>query len=118
MEIKGLRPDVLEEMLSFIYCGKTPNLDKLAGDLLEAANRYQVEPLKAICEEKLCKLLDVENCVTFVTLGDLYHANNLRRAALNFIACNRKSVKMSKNWKYGFNKMSPDLMLEVFEACK
>ena len=92
VDIKGLLPDVLGEMLSFMYCGKTPNLELHVEDLLKAADRYQVEPLKAICEEKLCKFVDVENCVSFLALGDMYHADNLKRAALSFIACNRNSV--------------------------
>ena len=52
--IKDIPSDVVAEMLLFIYTGNTPNLNKLAGDLLGAAEQYQLEMLKDICEEKLC----------------------------------------------------------------
>ena len=51
MDIIDLDPDVLAEMLHFIYTGKTPKLDDLAGDLLGAADRYQIDKLKAACED-------------------------------------------------------------------
>ena len=59
-------------MLLYIYTGNTPNLNKLAGDLLGAAEQYQLEMLKNICEEKLCSSLEISNSVNHLILGDLY----------------------------------------------
>ena len=38
VEIKDIDHEVLREMLRFIYTGKAPNLDKMADDLLAAAD--------------------------------------------------------------------------------
>ena len=39
MEITDVDRDVLLEMLRFIYTGKAPSLDKMAADLLAAADK-------------------------------------------------------------------------------
>ena len=47
-------------------------LDRLAGELLAAAEQYQLELLKSICEEKLCSCLEIGNSVNYLVLGDMY----------------------------------------------
>ena len=49
VEVKDVEPDVMAELLRFIYTGKTTKLDELVGDLLAAAEKYQVEQLKKVC---------------------------------------------------------------------
>ena len=39
----------LVNTLQFIYTGNTPNLNRLAGELLAAAEQYQLELLKVSC---------------------------------------------------------------------
>ena len=39
VEIADVEPEVLQEMLRFVYTGKSPNLDKLADELLAAADK-------------------------------------------------------------------------------
>ena len=112
VDINDLDPDILAEMLHFIYTGKTPKLDDFAGQLLGVADRYQIEKLKIICEEFLCMSLNVENCVDLLITGDLYNADNLKRFSLKFIS--RNGIK-SSDWKETLKKY-PTLMLEVIDA--
>lgn len=37
-----MEPEVFKEMMCFIYTGKAPNLDKMADDLLAAADKVSV----------------------------------------------------------------------------
>lgn len=47
VEVKDVEPDVMAELLRFIYTGKTAaNLDNMAADLLAAADKYALERLK------------------------------------------------------------------------
>lgn len=39
VEINDVEPEVFKEMMCFIYTGKAPNLDKMADDLLAAADK-------------------------------------------------------------------------------
>ena len=52
VDIEDLDPDVVCDMLLFIYTGGTPNIGKNAGDLIAAADKYQLEQLKGLCEER------------------------------------------------------------------
>ena len=39
VEIRDLEQPVMQEMLEYMYTGKAPNLDKMADDLLSAADK-------------------------------------------------------------------------------
>ena len=39
IEVPDLRPEVVSDMLTFMYTGKTPNLDQLVEDLLTAVEK-------------------------------------------------------------------------------
>ena len=43
VDVKDIAPEVLSEMLSFIYFGKIRRLDKFATDLHAAADQYHLE---------------------------------------------------------------------------
>lgn len=111
MEINDLDPEVFKEMMRFVYTGKAPNLDKMADNLLAAADKYALERLKVMCEEALCSNLSVENVADTLVLADLHSAEQLKAQAIDFI--NRCSVlrqlgcKDGKNWN---NNQATDIM--------
>ena len=113
--VKDLHPDVLEEVLTFIYTGKCPNVDNLARDLLGAADKYQVEVLKTVCIEKLCNRIDVNNCVDYLVIGDMYQVDLLKKCSLDFIAKYVGSVCDLGGWKEPLLG-NPSLMVDVIEA--
>ena len=102
VEINDVDPEVFKEMMRFIYTGKAPNLEKMADNLLAAADKYALERLKVMCEEALCSNLSVENVADILILADLHSAEQLKAQAIDFI--NRCSVlrqlgcKDGKNW--------------------
>ena len=112
--VTDLNPDVFQEVLTFIYTGKCPNVDNLARDLLGAADKYQMEMLKTICIEKLSNSIDVNNCVDYLIIGDLYQANFLKESSLEFIANNVGSICDLGDWKETL-LVYPSLMAEVIE---
>ena len=63
----------------------------------------------------LSRNLDIENCVSYLILGDLYQEDVLKKAALQFIAKNMKNVLKTKDWKESLQN-KPSLKLEAFEA--
>ena len=46
VDIPDVDHEVVQEMLRFVYTGEAPNLDKMADDLLAAADKYALERLK------------------------------------------------------------------------
>ncbi|XP_049995840.1 speckle-type POZ protein-like isoform X2 [Alexandromys fortis] len=111
VEINDLDPEVFKEMMRFVYTGKAPNLDKMADNLLAAADKYALERLKVMCEEALCSSLSVDNVADTLVLADLHSAEQLKAQAIDFI--NRCSVlrqlgcKDGKNWN---NNQATDIM--------
>lgn len=133
VDISDVDPDVFKEMMGFIYTGKAPNLEKMADNLLAAADKYALERLKVMCEEALCNSLSVENVADTLILADLHSAEQLKAQAIDFI--NRCSVlrqlgcKDGKNWNSnhatdimetaGWKSMiqsHPHLVAEAFRA--
>ena len=68
--------------------------------------------MKSICSKELCNNLEVNNCLNYLVIGDLYRADNLKKASLKFITRNRGSVFKSKDWEECL-KDHPSLMAEV-----
>lgn len=112
--ISDVDHEVLKEMLRFIYTGKAPNLEKMADDLLAAADKvcsfasyimscpmryaiqnancsplsdlqYALEKLKVMCEEALCVNLSVETAAETLILADLHSADQLKAQTIDFI---------------------------------
>ena len=57
VEVKDIDPDVFQEVLRFIYTGKTEStaMNKMAPNLLAAADKYLLEDLKSRCETHLIR---------------------------------------------------------------
>ncbi|XP_039437790.1 speckle-type POZ protein-like isoform X3 [Culex pipiens pallens] len=96
--IQDIEPHVFEEVLRFIYTDTVQGLDKLAHELLAAADKYALDRLRNMCEECLGKNLSVETVTKTLHLADLYHAKQLHQLAVQFIAKNIKSMQ-THDWK-------------------
>jgi len=112
--IKDIDSEVVREMLHFIYTGGTNEdvLKKKAGELLAAAERYQLGVLKNICEDQLCANLQINNAVENLVFGDLHQANKLRKMAMKVIA--RNLVKVVETEEYqNLVKHHPSLAADI-----
>jgi len=113
IEIKNMDHEVLEDLLKYIYSGVAPNIDSHSQELFAAADLYQLEKLKELCELKLCSRFDLSNCIDLLILGDLHNAQKLKAAALEFVSKNMQKMKTSE-WKQRLIA-HPALVLEVME---
>jgi len=117
VEVKDVEPDVMAELLRFIYTGKTAaNLESMAADLLAAADKYALERLKVMCEEALCNGLTVENVCDVLKIADLHSAEQLKAQAIEFINTRHVTdVMETSGWKE-MVKSHPHLIAEAFKA--
>ena len=94
IDIEDSKPEIVGEMLRFIYTGDIPNekLDALASDLLGTSDKYELNYLKKICEDKLCSTLKVDNSIECLVLGDLHNASKLKKMALELVAKNMSKI--------------------------
>jgi speckle-type POZ protein len=112
VEIEDLPPNILEAMLLFIYSGSVPNLAEVAGELLAAAEKYQLDHLKALCEDELIQVTNLSNAIVHLQLGDTYQAKDLKRRAMDLVAFNLKDMLNNPEWKEQLISQ-PDLLAEV-----
>jgi speckle-type POZ protein len=107
--------EVLREMLRFIYTGKATNLEKMDADLLAAADKYDLERLKVMCEESLCSNLSVETAAEVLILADMHSANQLKAHAIEYINTHATDIMETQGWKTMINRQ-PHLIAEAFRA--
>ena len=115
-EIRDVKKAVFAEVLRFIYSGKISSddsLKNLAMDILVAANKYQLDLLKKLCEAQLQSTLNARNCFDLLVLGGLHQAANLKMAALHFVSMNSASLIETDVYEDFFHNQCSDLVFEV-----
>uniref|UniRef100_A0A914H0P4 Speckle-type POZ protein n=2 Tax=Globodera TaxID=31242 RepID=A0A914H0P4_GLORO len=115
VNIEDIDPEALKEMLRFMYTGNAPNLERMADELLAAADKYQLERLKVMCEQSLCLSLTNENACETLILADLHSAEHLKTQAIEYINLHANEVMESDGWKI-LVKEHPPLLEQVFKA--
>ena len=86
VEITDINPQAVREMLSYMYTGTAPKVDKMADALLQAADKYDLKQLKAICEKELISQLSEENVSETLKLALHYSATQLKAKCTGFMA--------------------------------
>ena len=86
VEVNDIDPDVFQELLRFIYIGKTQSatMNKMAPNLLAAANKYELEDFKSCCETHLIRQMSAENCLELLSLTTHHPAEYLKKYAIKF----------------------------------
>lgn len=99
MEIDcDLEASVLEDVLQFIYTGDVSSCFRHTGQILIAAEYYDLKTLKARCETELCRLITVENCLNSLLLADRHNSEVLKTSALWFFRKHFKSIMKTNEW--------------------
>ena len=114
-DIQDFTANIVKEMLLCIYTGKVTDMEEHAAGLLAAAEKYDLQELKRMCEESLCSTMTTDNVLDMLVLADHNNADLVRTAALKLIVENGDQIVAVNGWS---NKMKkyPELMSEMFEA--
>jgi len=111
VEMKNMDPQVLENLLQYIYTCEAANIDSLTKELFLAAEEYQIEKLKELCEVKLCSNIDADNCIELLVFGDKYKASILKTTALRFVGENMSDIDVEECRKMLIS--NPSLLFEL-----
>ncbi|KAK1648053.1 hypothetical protein QYE76_065858 [Lolium multiflorum] len=89
--ISDMEAEVFMAMLYFIYTDSLPPIDdaevvSMAQHLLVAADRYNLERLKLLCVEKLCKHMDASTAATSLALAEQHSCRGLKAICFKFLA--------------------------------
>ncbi|XP_037418503.1 BTB/POZ and MATH domain-containing protein 1-like [Triticum dicoccoides] len=91
VRIDEMEAQVFKALLCFAYTDSLPvtlkeDEDVMCQHLLVAADRYNMERLKSICEEKLCKYINAGTITNILTLAEQHHCEGLKKACLSFLS--------------------------------
>ena len=112
--VTDLEPEAVVEMIRFIYSNRVQSLERVNRHLLAAADKYNIQDLKEICERSLCDSMTVENVSGLLLFARDRFSVNLKRKAIDFITRNVEAVTRSSGW----NELvcEPLIMTEVVRS--
>ncbi|GJM84568.1 hypothetical protein PR202_ga00251 [Eleusine coracana subsp. coracana] len=123
VHIDDMEAQVFKALLHFVYTDSLPKADKeekqaeedvMSQHLLVAADRYNLVRLKLICEEKLCRYIDVGTVATILTLAEQHHCHGLKKACFSFLdsLANLKAAMNTEGFDH-LSKSCPSVMMEL-----
>jgi speckle-type POZ protein len=100
VEITDIEPEVFQQLLRYAYTGNAPLMreDSIAEQLLIAANKYQMDKMKAECERTLIGKITLDNAIIFLVTAHLHLAPNLKEACIQCLVKHRIEVWNHIEW--------------------
>ncbi|KAF8722016.1 hypothetical protein HU200_022640 [Digitaria exilis] len=108
VRIEDMDARVFKALLYFIYTDLFPKTAKEEGD------RYNLERLKLLCENKLCEYIDVGNVAIILALAEQHRCHELKKACLDFLSspANLKAAVASDGFKH-LSRSCPSVFEEL-----
>ena len=105
-----------KELVRFIYTGNVQEdiLMEHVVEILELGERLGMETLKMCAEDKMMKILDIENMIRFFVAGDYYRAKRIREKAKSLLKINLRAMKANPDWENEFGAKK-ELIMELVE---
>ncbi|KQJ87683.1 BTB/POZ and MATH domain-containing protein 1 [Brachypodium distachyon] len=107
VQIDDMEAKVFKALLHFIYTDSLLEMEEedisvMAQHLLVAADRYNLERLKLLCEEKLCSLINTSTAATTLALAEQHGWGTLNKSCFMFLASlgNLKAVMASEGFQH------------------
>jgi speckle-type POZ protein len=116
VDIADIDMDVFKEMLTYIYTGKAPNMEKknFARSVYEVADKYDIESLKDVCEDLLVTQLSNSNAMELIVWAQFHSLPNLIENTVQFIARNSQELCSQPAW-LDFVKDHPQLCVKIMQ---
>lgn len=119
LRIQDMEARVFRCMLHFIYTDSLPEIDAgdkvvMAQHLLVAADRYDLQRLKLMCEDMLRSSVDVSLAATTLVLAEQHGCQGLKAACFEFLKApgNLKAVMATDGFQH-LKSSCPSLLEEL-----
>ena len=102
VQITDISPEAFKHLLQFVYSGKIPLLadsTETMEMLFFAADKYEIQELKDICEKSLARQVCKRNAIHLLIVAHLHSASKLQAAALQCIHKNRHFIWGTTEWQ-------------------
>uniref|UniRef100_A0A915MCV1 BTB domain-containing protein n=1 Tax=Meloidogyne javanica TaxID=6303 RepID=A0A915MCV1_MELJA len=105
-------------LLKYFYSGEVDkvSLEKFPEELFAIAEKYQVLPLKEVCERFMASGIDAKNFGKRYLYAGVHGLPLVERACVDFISANRKKFLASNEWKEfeaEYKEMADHLLISV-----
>jgi speckle-type POZ protein len=128
IRIDDMEARVFKLLLSFIYSDLMPDIegsddfeeDSAVDDaevmwqhLLVAADRYDIQRLRLMCEEKLCGYISTTTVVTILALAEQHHCRGLKEACLDFLDFPANLQQVMDAGGLNYLSSSPSVLIDL-----
>uniref|UniRef100_A0A0N5C010 BTB domain-containing protein n=1 Tax=Strongyloides papillosus TaxID=174720 RepID=A0A0N5C010_STREA len=113
IEIENFRVEVVREMVKYIYTDEVSDIQNMANEVLEIADKYGLDRLKAISAQYLCRNLTIKNVCERFALSEKCSIQSLKECCMEFIIENDECLMETKEWKE-FVLIHPLLLESLF----
>lgn len=107
VEITDIDIDVLNEVLRYMYAGKINMLENNKKDIYRAADKYQLEGLKTICEDAIISSITVNNIADIFSAVEYRSSEKIMQGALSFFSRNSREIVEKENFKAAVSSLAP-----------
>ncbi|CAN6323348.1 unnamed protein product [Urochloa humidicola] len=88
--IEDMEAQDFEALLRYMYTDTLPEMEQgevaaMLPDLVAAANRYGMERLRLLCEERLRDFVDASSVAVMLAFAGEHHCHGLKEACLRFL---------------------------------
>ena len=99
-QIKDHQPNVVKQMLEFIYTNRIPDGTQCSLELLLIAGQFNLKGLVQLCESEITKEVTCQNVIQILRVVDkVVDAKHLKDFASDFLANNMSSIVKTSDWK-------------------
>jgi speckle-type POZ protein len=126
VHIEDMEPRVFKALLYFVYTDSFPKTERkkkkktktdediLSQHLLVAADKYNLERLKLLCEKKLCEYINAGNVATILALAEQHRCQGLKKVCFHFLSspANLRAAVASDGFEH-LSRSCPSVMAEL-----
>ncbi|XP_039814999.1 BTB/POZ and MATH domain-containing protein 1-like [Panicum virgatum] len=122
-KIDDMEPRVFKALLGFIYTDSLPEIEPtervvMAQHLLVAADKYDIQRLKSICEYILCTYLNASVAATTLVLAEQHRCHRLKEACLRILKSPDNKVALGCDDCQYLLGIFPSLLKELHETAQ
>ncbi|GJN03422.1 hypothetical protein PR202_ga20866 [Eleusine coracana subsp. coracana] len=91
VRIEDMEAQDFEAFLHYVYTDTLPEMKKgtdaaaMLPDLVAAANKYKMERLRLVCEDKMCEFVNARTVAAMLTFAGEHQCHGLKEACLQFL---------------------------------
>lgn len=110
--VPDVSSDTMAKLLKYLYTGEVER-NKVDVELFGAADKYQMDHLKALCELELGTNLSMANAPKLAAAAHLCGTEEFKKHIFSFVGKHWKQIKCDENYKCIVN--NPDILSQLLD---